>query len=152
MAKRPVLWSQFISWLLVFRSDRTAVNRTCGGGVLIALYSRVRSCKGRYVLKSCDECVWVEIPTFCDLILLIGNHYFPPGTKLQITANYFRFLEKTFDWLYSPCGPWPLFSFLIYSQSVGLLGRVINLSHGRYLNTEIHKHKINTYTHQTSMH
>jgi hypothetical protein len=28
-----------------------------------------------------------------------------------------------FYWLYSPCGPWPLFSFLIYSQSVGLVAR-----------------------------
>jgi hypothetical protein len=41
-----------------------------------------------------------------------------------------------FEWLYSPCGPWPVFSFLIYSQSVGLLGRVISSSQGLYLNTE----------------
>jgi hypothetical protein len=39
-----------------------------------------------------------------------------------------------FDWLYSPCGPWTLFSFLIYSQSVGFLGRVISSSQGLYLN------------------
>jgi hypothetical protein len=36
-------------------------------------------------------------------------------------------------WLYSPCGSWPLFSFLIYTQSVGLLGRGISPSQGRYL-------------------
>jgi hypothetical protein len=33
-------------------------------------------------------------------------------------------------WLYSPCGPWPLISFLIYSHLVGLLGRVISPSQG----------------------
>jgi hypothetical protein len=53
--------------------------------------------------------------------------------------------------LYSPFGPWPLFSFLIYSQSVGLLGRVISPSQGLYLYTGHHKHRINTYTHQISM-
>jgi hypothetical protein len=34
---------------------------------------------------------------------------------------------------------------------VGLLGRVISSSQGLYLNTGQHKHRINTYTHQTSM-
>jgi hypothetical protein len=42
-------------------------------------------------------------------------------------------------------GPWPLFSFLIYTQSVRLLGRVISPSQGRYLNTEQHKHRINAH-------
>jgi hypothetical protein len=64
-------------------------------GIFIALSSRVRSCKGRHDLESCDECVWVEIPTPNCLNLLIGNHYFPPNIKLEITANYFNFLEKT---------------------------------------------------------
>jgi hypothetical protein len=36
------------------------------------------------------------------------------------------------------------FSFLIYTQSVGLLGRGMSLSQGRYLHTEHHKHRINT--------
>jgi hypothetical protein len=31
------------------------------------------------------------------LNLLIGNHYFPPDTKPQIIANYFRFLENKLD-------------------------------------------------------
>jgi hypothetical protein len=39
-------------------------------------------------------------------------------------------------WLYSPCEPWPLFSFLIYTQSVGLLVWGISSSQGRYLHTE----------------
>jgi hypothetical protein len=55
-----------IYWLIaiVFRSDRASVNKTSGGRVLIALSSRVRSCKRRQDLESCDECAWVEIPTF----------------------------------------------------------------------------------------
>jgi hypothetical protein len=43
-------------------------------------------------------------------------------------------------------GPGRFFSFLIYSQLVGPLGRVISPSQGRYLNTGQHKHRINTYT------
>jgi hypothetical protein len=58
----------------VFRSDRAFVNKTCGGGVLIDLSSRVRSYKRRYDLEYCDECVWVEIPNLDRLNLLIGNH------------------------------------------------------------------------------
>jgi hypothetical protein len=55
-----------------------------------------------------------------------------------------EFLIPPLDWLYSPCGPWPLFSLLIYSQSVGFLGRVIRSSQGLYLSTAQHKHRINT--------
>jgi hypothetical protein len=62
-----------------------------------------------------------------------------------------RETDKHFEWLYSPCGPCPLFSFPISSQSIGLLGRVISSSQGLYLNTGLHKHRINTYTDQTSM-
>jgi hypothetical protein len=48
--------------------------------------------------------------------------------------------------------PWTLIQFRNhFSQSVGLLGRVISPSQGRYLNTGQHKHRINAYTHQTSM-
>jgi hypothetical protein len=58
-----------------------------------------------------------------------------------------------FHWLYSPLGPWPLifFSFTVILQTVGLLGRVISLPQGLYLNTAQHKHRINTYIYQTSM-
>jgi hypothetical protein len=46
-------------------------------------------------------------------------------------------------------GPWPLFQFLdLFTQSVGLLGRGISPSQGRYLHTG--KHKQNKRT-QTSM-
>jgi hypothetical protein len=39
---------------------------------------------------------------------------------------------------------------MIILQTVGLLGRVISPSHGFYINRGQHKHRINTYTHQTS--
>jgi hypothetical protein len=47
-------------------------------------------------------------------------------------------------------GPWPLLQFgnlCFFTQSVGLLGRVINPLQGRYLHTGQHKHRINAYTH-----
>jgi hypothetical protein len=59
---------------IVFCSDRASINKTRAGGVLIALSSRVRSCKRRHDLESCDECVLVEIPTSDHLNLLIENH------------------------------------------------------------------------------
>jgi hypothetical protein len=55
-------------------------------------------------------------------------------------------LHIFFHWLYSPHGPWPLFSFMIILQTVELLGRVISSSQGLYLNTGQHKYRINTYT------
>jgi hypothetical protein len=51
----------------------------------------------------------------------------------------------------APVEPGLFFSFMIILQMVGLLGRVISSSQGLYLNTGQHKHRINTYTHQTSM-
>jgi hypothetical protein len=49
-------------------------------------------------------------------------------------------------------GPWPLIQFgNHFLQTVGLLGLAISPSQGRYLNTRQHKHRINAYTHQTSM-
>jgi hypothetical protein len=57
-----------------------------------------------------------------------------------------------FHWLYSP--PWALayaFQFHDHLLRVRLLGRMISQSQGLYLNTGQHKHRINTYTYQTSM-
>jgi hypothetical protein len=62
----------------------------------------------------------------------------------------FRFF---FQWLYSPSlGPGLIFHFrdLFFTQTVGLLGRVISPSQGLYLYTGQHKHRINAQT-QTSM-
>jgi hypothetical protein len=42
-------------------------------------------------------------------------------------------------------------SVIIFSQAVGLLGQVISSSQGFYVNTGQQKHRINAYTHQTSM-
>jgi hypothetical protein len=41
--------------------------------------------------------------------------------------------------------------YLSFLQTVGLFGRLISSSQGPYLNTGLHKHRINAYTHQTSM-
>jgi hypothetical protein len=70
----------------------------------------------------------------------MGSVLYQINWPFKITITFFS------HWLYSPCGPWPLISLLIYSQLVGLLGRVISPSQGRYLNTGQHKHRINTYT------
>jgi hypothetical protein len=49
-------------------------------------------------------------------------------------------------------GPRPITQFRNnFPQTVGLLGRVMSLSQGRYLNTGQHKRRINAYTHQSSM-
>jgi hypothetical protein len=45
---------------------------------------------------------------------------------------------------------WTLATFSVsysYTQSVGILGRGISLSQGRYLHTEQHKHRINAHRH-----
>jgi hypothetical protein len=43
------------------------------------------------------------------------------------------------------------FHWSIFLQMAGLLGRVISPSQGLYLNTWQQKHRINAYTHRTSM-
>jgi hypothetical protein len=50
--------------------------------------------------------------------------------------------------LYSPFfGPWPLLQFRdLFTQTVGLLGRVIGPSQGLYLYTGQNKHRINAHT------
>jgi hypothetical protein len=62
--------------------------------------------------------------------------------------NYFYFSMA----LPAHSGPRPLIQFRNhFSETVGLLGRVISPSQGLYLNSEQHKHRINAYTQQTSM-
>jgi hypothetical protein len=58
---------------------------------------------------------------------------------------YISFIHQR---LYSPLlGPGPSFSFAIFfTQTVGLLGRVISPSQGRYLHTGQLKHIINAHT------
>jgi hypothetical protein len=45
-------------------------------------------------------------------------------------------------------GPWLLFQILdLFTQTVGLLGRGISLSQGRYIHTGKHKNSINAHRH-----
>jgi hypothetical protein len=50
-------------------------------------------------------------------------------------------------WLYSPLDLGRFFRFLIYIQSVGLLGRGISPSQGCYLHAEQHKRRIKAHRH-----
>jgi hypothetical protein len=95
-------------------------------------------------------------------IIRINSCYGPLYWRLSFDTYVFHSSPLTnFDesqyilllhWLYRPLGPRPLFfSFMIILQRVGLLGRVISSSQGLYVNTGQHKHRINTYTHQTFM-
>jgi hypothetical protein len=70
----------------------------------------------------------------------------------MVSHSNLSYIYFFFHWLYSPLWPWPLLcSFMIILQTVRLLGRVISSSQGLYLNIGQHKHRINTYAHQTSM-
>jgi hypothetical protein len=77
-------------------------------------------------------------------VLLTGSTAF----TIKVTSY-----QPIFQWLFQPIqGPGLLFSsVIIFTQTVGLLRRVISPLQGRYLNTGQHKHRINAYTHQTTM-
>jgi hypothetical protein len=60
-----------------------------------------------------------------------------------LLLNYYFFISL---WFYSPLDLGRFLSFLIYTQSVGLLGRGISPSQGRYLHTKEHKHRISAET------
>jgi hypothetical protein len=71
----------------------------------------------------------------------------PPGdhaVKLLMqwsSCHIFNFSSTSFihQWLYSFVGPWPLLQFRnLFTQSVGLLGRVISPSQGPYLHARRH--------------
>jgi hypothetical protein len=74
-------------------------------------------------------------------------------TEPTVTEVSFISFSVIHQWLYSPLlGPGLFFSSVIYfTQTVRLLGRGISPSQGLNLNTGQHKHRINAYTHQTSM-
>jgi Na+-transporting methylmalonyl-CoA/oxaloacetate decarboxylase gamma subunit len=72
-------------------------------------------------------------------------------TSLQTMVGEFNDLLNPFLlYLYGVEVVFFFFIFIIL-QAVGFLGRVISSSQGLYLNTGHHKHRINTYTYQTSM-
>jgi hypothetical protein len=58
------------------------------------------------------------------------------------------------QWLFQPIQGLSLLfsSVIIFSQTVGLLGRAISSSQGLYLNIGKHKHRINAYTHTPNIH
>jgi hypothetical protein len=62
-----------------------------------------------------------------------------------------------FFFIYLPLIPYSygvevfVFVLWMYTQSVGLLGRVIGLSQSLYLNTVQHEHRTNAHTHKTFM-
>jgi hypothetical protein len=77
--------------------------------------------------------------------------------RLSEYSSLLTFNWKDYQYFFfngSTASCWALASFSVswsFLQTVGFLGRVISPSQGRYLNTGQHKHRINTYTHQTSM-
>jgi hypothetical protein len=67
------------------------------------------------------------------------------STEYRLPGTFHSFIHQ---WLYSPLlRPGHFFSFVIFfTRNVGLLGRVISPSPGRYLHTGQHKHRINAHT------
>jgi hypothetical protein len=63
------------------------------------------------------------------------------------------FHSFTHQWFYSRLlGPIVFLSIVIFfTQTAGHLGRVVSPRQGRHLHAEQHKHRKNTYTHETSM-
>jgi hypothetical protein len=87
-----------------------------------------------------------RLPLTVELFVWRGLRYY------CIYISHSNFLITNYKWFFSftsiPLIPYSygveVFIFLrIYTQSVGLLGRVIGPSQGLYLNTVQHKHRIN---------
>jgi hypothetical protein len=68
------------------------------------------------------------------------------STELQILLFFYLHCSYCFYSVLLRCRG-VMFNLWIYTQSVGLLGRVIGPSQGPYLNTGQHKHRINAHTH-----
>jgi hypothetical protein len=73
------------------------------------------------------------------------NHVIPSPPASETILFIHSFIRQ---WLYSALlGPGLFFSFVIFfTQTVGLLGRVISPSQGLDLNTGQHKHRISAHT------
>jgi hypothetical protein len=67
--------------------------------------------------------------------------------KLQVSSISSKFIHSSMA-SHPFLGPWPLLQFrnLFFTQTVGLLGRVISQSQGCYLHTGQHEHRINAHT------
>jgi hypothetical protein len=108
------------------------------------------------------QTVGQHLKTYC-IKLITGK--FPPSEFESVVKQNNRYIKKAhalnghfflqifFFAMALPAhsGPCSFIQFRNhFSQTVGLLRRVISPSQGRYLNTGQHKHRINAYTHQTS--
>jgi hypothetical protein len=87
----------FPSYYKVFCADRVYKNVTQGGGALIVISQPVSGIKRRFNSELINESVWIEIKIRDGSNLLIGNHYFPPDTKIDLLKSYFNRLESVFD-------------------------------------------------------
>jgi hypothetical protein len=115
-----------------------------------------------YVLKLQSQLALTQIKTvgksfecFC---AYTEAYYIQSLWKLQIisysvvnsTCGVLSLLFHSFlhQWLYSPfLGPGLFFSCVIFfTKTVGLFGKGISPSQGRYLHTGQHKHRLNSYT------
>jgi hypothetical protein len=79
------------------------------------------------------------------MAVFIKHYYFSHSLTIELDAiskvavlKMQQYYLPIYLWLYSRfVGSWPLFQFLdLFAQSVGLLGRRISPSQGRYLHTE----------------
>jgi hypothetical protein len=73
-----------------------------------------------------------------------------PLTQFSPASSYFPLYLSIYLSIYGSTALVDLgrfFSFVIHTQSVGLLGRWISPSQGRYLHREQHKHRINAHRH-----
>jgi hypothetical protein len=68
----------------VYRADRVYDAIQSGGGALTEISDTVMGVKRQSELEFCEECVWIELPMSDGFRLLNGNHYFSPGTKVDI--------------------------------------------------------------------
>jgi hypothetical protein len=79
---------------------------------------------------------------------------------IDLSDEQWRFWRLSFLFIYLmsiplipyPCGVEVFFFLWIYTQTVGLLGRVIGRSQDLYLNTGQHKHRINARAHTPNIH
>jgi hypothetical protein len=79
-------------------------------------------------------------------------NWFLSSDEFEFTGTYPTSCETRPAWiiyLSTPLqpyvGPRPFFNILIYTQSVGFLGRRISLLQSRYLHTEQHIHRLNPH-------
>jgi hypothetical protein len=85
------------------------------------------------------------IPKQCYIFIVHPSYLFYLSIYLSICLSIHL---SVCLWLYSPLlDLGRFFSFLIYTQSVGLLGRGISQPSGHYLHTGQHRHGINAHRH-----